>query len=213
MSTFKRLTPDEEARLSKAPTSGFEAKPIAGTEKKKDPFTEGQKKAAGFAVRMETAVEQMETLEDNGFNPVNYYDVFVENAPFIPDLAEGYLKSPQYQLYHRAVNDFLTAQLRKESGAQINASEFDLMFKTYLPEPGNKPPVIQAKREAIRAALAAMKGDAGEAYKRTADIVAADQGGNAKSTPGSAEALRILIEMAKKDPELVKKMRERGLIP
>jgi hypothetical protein len=87
------------------------------------------------------------------------------------------------------------------------------MFKTYLPEPGNKPPVIQAKREARRAALAAMKGDAGEAYKRTADIVAADQGGNAKSTPGSAEALRILIEMAKKDPELVKKMRERGLIP
>jgi hypothetical protein len=95
------------------------------------------------------------------------------------------------------------------------------MYKTYLPLPGDEPPVLQAKREARRAALAAMIGDAGEAYKRTADIVAADKRGDAKSTsgpdakslPGPDESLRILIGRAKKNPELVKQMRERGLIP
>jgi len=213
MSTFKRLTPDEEARLSKAPTSGFEAKPIAGTEKKKDPFTEGQKKAAGFAVRMDAAVGQMEALEDSGFNPVNAYDVTVENFPFVGDLVENYFKTAKYQQYNRAVNDFLTAQLRKESGAQINASEFDLMYKTYLPLPGDKEAVLQAKREARRAALAAMIGDAGEAYKRTADIVAAEAGDAAPSRPSSDEALRILIERAKNNPELQAELRQRGLIP
>ena len=213
MSTFKRLTPDEEARLSKAPTSGFEAKPIAGTEKKKDPFTEGQKKAAGFAVRMDAAVGQMEALEDSGFNPVNAYDVTVENFPFVGDLVENYFKTAKYQQYNRAVNDFLTAQLRKESGAQINASEFDLMYKTYLPLPGDKEAVLQAKREARRAALAAMIGDAGEAYKRTADIVAAEAGDAAPSRPSSDEALRILIERAKNNPELQAELRQKGLIP
>ena len=213
MSTFKRLTPDEEARLSKAPTSGFEAKPIAGTEKKKDPFTEGQKKAAGFAVRMDAAVGQMEALEDSGFNPVNAYDVTVENFPFVGDLVENYFKTAKYQQYNRAVNDFLTAQLRKESGAQINASEFDLMYKTYLPLPGDKEAVLQAKREARRAALAAMIGDAGEAYKRTADIVAAEAGDAEPSRPSSDEALRILIERAKNNPELQAELRQRGLIP
>ena len=87
------------------------------------------------------------------------------------------------------------------------------MFKTYLPLPGDEAPVLKAKREARRAALAAMKGDAGEAYKRTADIVAEDARGDAPSDPGADAALRTLIEMAKKDPELVKQMRERGLIP
>ena len=213
MTTFKPLTSEEAARVTTTQTPRVEAQAIAGTEKKKDPFTEGQKKAAGFAVRMDAAVKQMEALEDSGFNPVNYRDVFVENAPFIPDLAENYLKSPKYQMFDRAVNDFLTAQLRKESGAQINASEFDLMFKTYLPLPGDEAPVLQAKREARRAALAAMIGDAGEAYKRTADIVAAEAGDDAPSRPSSGEALRILIERAKKNPELQAELKQRGLIP
>tara|TARA_Y100000114_G_scaffold38288_1_gene33939 strand:+ start:1077 stop:1718 length:642 start_codon:yes stop_codon:yes gene_type:complete len=213
VSSFQPLTKEELARASTAPTSEFRAKPIAGTEKKKDPFTEGQKKAAGFAVRMDAAVAQMEALEDSGFNPVNAYDVTIENMPFVGDLVENIFKSAKYQVYNRAVNDFLTAQLRKESGAQINPSEFDLMFKTYLPLPGDKAPVLQAKREARRAALAAMIGDAGEAYKRTADIVAADAGDAAPSRPSSEQALRILIERAKNNPELRAELEQRGLIP
>jgi hypothetical protein len=213
MSGFVPLTQEQSARATTAPTSGFQAKPIAGTEKKKDPFTEGQKDAAGFAVRMDAAVGQMEALEDSGFNPVNAYDVTVENFPFIGDLVENYFKTAKYQLYDRAVNDFLTAQLRKESGAAITPGEFDLMYKTYLPLPGDKASVLQAKREARRAALAAMKGDAGEAYKRTADIVAAEGGADAPSTPSSSEALRILIQRAKNNPELQAELRQRGLIP
>ena len=50
---------------------------IPGTEKVKDPFTGEQKKQAGFAVRMENAVAQLEALENSGFNPVNSYDIIV----------------------------------------------------------------------------------------------------------------------------------------
>ena len=57
----------------------FEVKPIVGTEKVKDPFTGDQKKQAGFAVRMENAVAQLEELENSGFNPVNITDMLISN--------------------------------------------------------------------------------------------------------------------------------------
>ena len=58
---------------------------IPGTEKVKDPFTGEQKKQAGFAVRMENAVAQLEALENSGFNPVNAYDIIISNLPLVPD--------------------------------------------------------------------------------------------------------------------------------
>lgn len=187
------------------------ARAIGGTEKSKDPFSESQKKAAGFAVRMESAIEEMEALENSGFDPVNFKDsILVEYAPFIPDIAENYLKSPKYQVYQRAVNDFLTAQLRKESGAQINDSEFDLTSRTYLPLPGDSQEVLNSKRKARRSALAAMKGDAGKAYERTRDIVSESSAG---ADPSKDQALQILIERAKKNPQLAQELRRRGLIP
>ncbi len=62
--------------------------PIEGTEKVKDPFTGEQKKQAGFAVRMENAVEQLEDLENSGFNSVNVRDMIVSNLPIIPGAIE-----------------------------------------------------------------------------------------------------------------------------
>ena len=64
--------------------SSIQVKEIPGTGKLKDPFTGEQKKQAGFAVRMETAIKQLEDLENAGFNPVNIRDMVVSNLPFVP---------------------------------------------------------------------------------------------------------------------------------
>ena len=185
----------------------FEVKPIVGTEKVKDPFTGEQKKQAGFAVRMENAVAQLEDLENSGFNPVNVYDMVVSNLPIVPDAIERYLNSPKFKQYERAKIDFSTAQLRQETGAVINESEIDWIDRTYFPQFGDDPETLMNKRQARRDALAAMRGQAGEAYTRTKKIVQASGG-----TPTSEEALEELRKRAKTDPELARKLEERGLL-
>ena len=204
MSGFQPLTKEESLRATTTPDSGLQARAIAGTEKSKDPFTEGQKRDAGFAIRIERALREIEELEDSGFDPVNFKDsVLVEYAPFIPDLAENFLKSPQYQLYQRAMNDFTTAQLRKETGAQINDSEVVFINKSYVPQPGDDPATIAAKREARQLALAAMVGNAGKAYDKTKKEVDARLD-DASTDPD--EALAILRQRAKNDPELAERL-------
>ena len=95
------------------PVKRVDEKPaiIPGTEISKDPFTEGAKRQGGFAVRMERALEELERLENAGFNPVNIKDTLVNNIPFVPNAVENYLSSAEYKQYQRAKIDFSTAQL------------------------------------------------------------------------------------------------------
>ena len=180
---------------------------IPGTEKSKDPFTEGQKKQAGFAVRMESAIETLNRLEDAGFNPVNFKDILFDNAPFIPEFFERYWLSPKYKQYQRAVIDFATAQLRQETGAVINESEIDWMYLTYFPQLGDDPVTLREKRESRNNAFIAMKGQAGKAYDRTKSELEKIKG---KDTKGNA--LEILKKRAETDEELRKKLEEKGLL-
>mgnify|MGYP003124689334 FL=1 len=185
----------------------YEVKAIAGTEKVKDPFTGEQKKQAGFAVRMENAVAQLEDLENSGFNPVNVYDMLMSNLPIVPDAIERLLNTPKFKQYERAKIDFSTAQLRQETGAVINESEIDWIDRTYFPQFGDDPETLLNKRQARKDALAAMRGQAGEAYTRTKKIVQSGGG-----TPTSDEALEELRKRAKTNPDLKRKLEEKGLL-
>ena len=185
----------------------YEVKAIAGTEKVKDPFTGEQKKQAGFAVRMENAVAQLEDLENSGFNPVNVYDMLMSNLPIVPDAIERLLNTPKFKQYERAKIDFSTAQLRQETGAVINESEIDWIDRTYFPQFGDDPETLLNKRQARKDALAAMRGQAGEAYTRTKKIVQSGGG-----TPTSDEALEELRKRAKTNPDIKRKLEEKGLL-
>ncbi len=187
--------------------SSIQVKEIPGAGKLKDPFTGEQKKQAGFAVRMETAIKQLEDLENAGFNPVNIRDMVVSNLPFVPDALERPFLTAKFKQYERAKVDFSTAQLRQETGAVINESEIDWIDLTYFPQFGDDPETIMNKRNARRDALAAMKGQAGEAYERTKANVRAAGG-----SPVGDDALEELKERAKNDPDLRKKLEERGLL-
>ena len=103
---------------------------IEGTEVSKSPFSVDQNKAAGFALRMEYALKELESLENAGFNPVNIRDYLANSLPFDPKPLENWLSSPEYKQYARARQDFSTAQLRQETGAQISAQEVDQIYET-----------------------------------------------------------------------------------
>lgn len=211
---LRSLTPEEIQSLNlgappAAAPSGVRVTPIAGTEKSKDPFTEGQRRDAAFAIRMKRALEEIEAIEDSGFDPINFKDsVLVEYAPFIPDLAENFLLSPKYQVYRRAMNDFTTAQLRKETGAQINESEVGFIERSYVPVPGDSPEVLAAKRKARRDALDAMKANAGKAFDVTLERVSVGQ----EPTISADAAMAELRRRAQNDPQLAEELRRRGLM-
>ena len=140
-------------------------KPIAGTEKKKSPFTADQTKLAGFAVRMENALRIIEDLEKKGFNPRNVRDYLLQNTPIIGDTALTYiLQSPQFKQYERAALDFMTAQLRFETGAVIAESEIQWVDATYFPKLGDDPVTLGQRADSRRTAFQAIKGGAGKAY-------------------------------------------------
>jgi|TARA_R100001460_G_scaffold16977_4_gene36879 hypothetical protein len=209
MPTPRILTQDEKNQATMGEMAGnvTVGGVIPGTEKVKDPLTEGQKRQANFAIRMENALRQLEDLEDSGFNPVNLYDIAVNNLPFVPDAVERLLSSPKYKQYERAKLDFSTAQLRQETGAVINDSEIVWINKTYFPEFGDDPGTMLAKRQARRDAYAGMKGQAGKAYDRTKKEVQSFGG----SAPNE-DALEELKERAKNNPELQAKLQEAGLL-
>ncbi len=59
----------------------------------------------------------------------------------------NFLKSSERQQYEQAQRNFVNAVLRRESGAAINAGEFDSAALQYFPQPGDSPEVIQQKTQ------------------------------------------------------------------
>jgi hypothetical protein len=57
-------------------------------------------------------------------------------------------RTPEEQMYAQARLDFISAILRRESGAAISAGEFVTEEKRYFPMPGDSPQVIAQKRQA-----------------------------------------------------------------
>ena len=180
---------------------------IPGTEKRKSIFSGEQNKAAGFAVRMEIASKILNDLEDSGFDPVNLKDVMVDNFPIIPDAIERLFLDGRFMQYNNAKLDFGSAQLRQETGAQINESEFGMIDNTYFPLFVEDTGTRLQKRKARSNALEAMKRMAGAAYDAVEKCVM-----SCGSGLNMDEALTELKKRAKTNPELKQKLIEKGLI-
>ncbi|HBT08637.1 MAG TPA: hypothetical protein DEB18_03400 [Leeuwenhoekiella sp.] len=180
---------------------------IPGTEKVKDPFSKDQKDAAGFAERMMRANKIMNNLEDDGFDPTNFKEsVLIERSPFVPNILENYLFSPQYQLYQQAVRDFALAQLRRESGAAITPQEYEEVALIYMPVPGDGTAVKAQKRKARQAVAEQMKISAGKAYRiKTEETKKSDQA-------PQEEALDVLLKRSQTDEVLRQKLIDLGYI-
>lgn len=73
-------------------------------------------------------------------------------------------QSPEYQQAKQARDDFINAQLRRESGAAIAPSEYANADKQYFPQPGDAAEVIKQKEANRALALQGMVRNAGPTY-------------------------------------------------
>lgn len=116
--------------------------------------------AAGFARRIEQSENVLSDLEQKGFDPTRI-GVQIQGA-LAPSLE--ILKSEPVKAYQTAKKNFITATLRRESGAAISPSEFKEQESIYFPLPGDSREIL-AQKAALRAEkLAEFQTAAGGAY-------------------------------------------------
>ena len=159
--------------------------PMAGTplRGKGTALTESQGNATAYGMRMKEANAILEPLENAGKTNTGLIKGAVSGAvglvPFIGDKLEDVSGSifnalpqvlgglsPEQQKVAQARINFITAILRKESGAAIGASEFATAEKNYFPKPGDDAATIAQKQAARKTAIKAMEIQAGPGAKQ-----------------------------------------------
>lgn len=143
--------------------------PKAGAAPK---LTEGELKSVTYGIRAASALKTIDELESGGYNAANPLDRSAENMPL-----GNAVKSKGGQAYSQAAREFITAILRRDSGATITPTEMDEQYVIYFPVYGDGPDVIKQKREARATAYEALKAGAGGG--------AAQLSGGAPQVPGA----------------------------
>ena len=146
-------------------------------------LTESQGNATAYGMRMKEANAILEPLETKGKTNTGLISGAVGGAvglvPFIGDKLEGVSGSvfnalpgilgglsPEQQKVAQARINFITAILRKESGASIAPSEFATAERNYFPKPGDDDATIAQKQAARKTAIRAMEIQAGPGAKQ-----------------------------------------------
>ena len=114
-------------------------------DKKEKQGTPNQHLVAGFARRLNQSESVFTALDEGGFDRSSMKAEFLTKVPDfltgkVPELGGQVLQQAQ------AERNFVTALLRRESGAAIAASEFDTAEKQYFPRAGDTPEVLAQKR-------------------------------------------------------------------
>ncbi len=174
---YKRIEPlakMEDAFIARqvAAADRLEARRTAAGEREEKRLqgTEGQNLSAGFASRMEAANAITDQLE--GLQEEQKVQVFptkttatAAGVPIFGGFLQRKVMSPEQQQYKQAADNWIRANLRKESGAAIPPEEMQLEYETYFPVVGDEPAVIEQKKEARRITTQAMIKNAGPVYK------------------------------------------------
>jgi hypothetical protein len=172
---FKRI--DSLARMEdsyRSKQASAQERADRKTEGKKP--TEGERNAAGFVQRMEFSEEKIKDIEggsalsaaQGGKAETPYATAttqFLGGIPLVGDFARTKAMNTTQQQYRQAQENWVRANLRKESGAAIGADEMDREIATYFPMPGDKPEVIAQKAQARQVTINAMRKAAGNAYE------------------------------------------------
>jgi len=121
--------------------------------KKPRKYSEFELASAGYADRMTKAGGIMEGLTTGGFEPGQMGHRVAQSLPFG---VGNYALPPEAQKYKQAQEDWVRAKLRKESGAVIGPQEMIDEIKTYFPQPGDGPEVIEQKIQSRKTATEGM---------------------------------------------------------
>ena len=133
------------------------------------PLTEGQGKASNFYRRTLSSNLELNRL---GLDPDSMIGQFgYKNAPSITHA----MSSDKRNAYRSAVENFIAATLRLESGAAIGKDEFERQYRIYFPQPDAGPEEVEQKRKARELAINGLKAEAGPGA-RQAELDLAAQG-------------------------------------
>jgi len=105
-------------------------------------------------------------------DPLDYSDAakpgVVEGfmGPVIGKTLTNVMSSNDRQLYRQAQVDWVTANLRKESGAVIGQDELETEIGKYFPQIGDGPAVIERKRKSRENAMQGMVVSAGKGAEK-----------------------------------------------
>ena len=133
------------------------------------PISDSQMLSAGFYRRALDSQRLLTSpIEINGeMVPLEFagtqLSALAESLPF--GGAERFLMSDEYLQFQQAKTNFVTAVLRKESGAAISSEEFENEDKKYFPQPGDSEPLIEQKRKARELAIQNLKNESGRAIE------------------------------------------------
>jgi hypothetical protein len=142
------------------------------------PLTEAQGNATAFGMRMAESNKLLNALEAKGVTNTGLIRQAIGGAvgltPFVGEKLQSAVKSSMNPLpgilggpssgqqeYDQAKQNFITAVLRKESGAAIGANEFKTEDEKYFPQAGDTDKVIAQKQTARELAIKAMGIQAG----------------------------------------------------
>ena len=128
------------------------------------PYNTSQGDSGGFALRMEDSEGSL--LGGKG-----------KFIPGVPDFA----KSSDRRLFEQAEQNFITAQLRKESGAAISDDEFAKARDVYIPLATDSQKTLDAKTRARTVVTQNMKNLSVGSYDELKRDVAATSGGDISS--------------------------------
>lgn len=181
----REITPEQQARLDiDRQRLGLEGQRL-GLEREKlaselggAKLTEGQALSVGFGTRAKEANQIATGLEQKGVAiPGKTSTVVSGLAGMTPFVGEKYAEatkslfnvlpeaagglSPEQQQNQQARRNFVSAVLRKESGAAISPQEFINEEKKYFPQLGDSDAVIKQKQDARESAIKALEIQAG----------------------------------------------------
>jgi hypothetical protein len=173
------------------PVMGAGGTQLQGTGSKP---TEDQSKSAGFAFRMQEstkifnqpitgvdgqpiidpATEKPITLEQAFGRPGRFQSIMrsIPSAGLTTGVANVFETTGRQQ-YRQAQENWVTANLRPESGAVIGVEEMEKEITKYFPQVSDRPETIAQKQRARRDTELAMTVRAGPAYKQVEKAVAA----------------------------------------
>lgn len=126
-------------------------------------LTESQGNAAGFGTRAMDANSTIESMMAPGEKGPEYdptgWGARKDQAADWAGLNSA--RSEAGQKYDAVTRNFITAVLRKESGATISDSEIATANKMYIPQPGDAPAVLDQKKRNRELAIQALQTQAG----------------------------------------------------
>jgi hypothetical protein len=148
-------------------------------------MTESQSNATAYGMRMKEANAILEDMAKKGV----LKGALVEGIPLVgeslgkvlPSVLGG--TSEAQQQVNQAKSNFITAVLRKESGAVISDSEFDREDRKYFPQVNDSPAVIKQKENARKLAIKAIEVQAGPGAKSIQQLQPSAGGGVDTSNP------------------------------